>query len=133
MWCTRGGVTYIYIQNWIIVELPRPPPFWGKYRRNEKKNNEIKTEIEGKGILCTQVCTMVPAGCTGFILPTDSFKEYGNNKYIIKIEAICYKYIFLSPTFTECELFCNLLRRKYSTYCRLCVCGFVCVLIYNYV
>lgn len=82
MWCTRGGggVTYIYIQNWIIVELPRPPPFWGKYRRNEKKNNEIKTEIEGKGILCTQVCTMVPAGCTGFILPTDSFKEYGNNK-----------------------------------------------------
>lgn len=75
-----GGVTYIYIQNWIIVELPRPPPFWGKYRRNEKKNNEIKTEIEGKGILCTQVCTMVPAGCTGLILPTDSFKEYGNNK-----------------------------------------------------
>lgn len=30
-----------------------PPIFWGDHIRNERENNEIKTEIEGKGILRT--------------------------------------------------------------------------------
>lgn len=56
----------------------------------------------------------------------------GTIKYIIKIEAICYNIYFCPPLSTNANSSATCCGGN-IVHTADCVCGFVCVLIYNYV